>query len=387
MRQDGAVTRPYATPRWHDIIPAMDLSGAHVAVIGRLSAAPRARIADAMRGHGAVLTHGLAKAHGLVVGHHAHRHLPPVLAALATADRQGLWCLSERRLLRALGLAPPLPSLPRALSLEDLGRHSGLDREAVRLLALFDVIDEQDGAFEFRDLVALRQVKRLLDGGSTIGDIIAASAAARPDAADGKWLARARLLPLRDGALGRSIGDYLAEIDGQMRLPLDDGGNPSLDQLFAAAAAAEDEERWGEAEATYRRLLALAPRDGVAHFNLANVLAAQSRRAEAEASLRRAVALEPGLAEAWYNLAHLLESRGDVIAARRCLERALDVDRNFADAVYNLARLRLKAGEPAAAAPLFERYLGLDPSSAWAARARQWLRLCHIMQRGAEDGR
>jgi tetratricopeptide (TPR) repeat protein len=363
----------------------MDLSGAHVAVIGRLGAMPRARIAAAMTRRGAVLTQGLTKAQGLVVGHHAHRRLPPVLAALAAADRRGLWCSSERRLLRALGLAPPLPSLPRALGLEDLARHSGLDREAVRLLALFDVIDDQDGAFEFRDLVALRQVKRLLDGGSTLGDVIAASAAARPEASGGNGLARARLLPLGDGALGRSVGDYLAEIDGQIRLPLDDGGNPSLHQLFAAAASAEDEERWGEAEATYRRLLALSPRDGVAHFNLANVLAAQGRQREAEDCLRRAVALEPGLAEAWYNLAHLLESKDDAAAARRCLERALDIDRSFADAIYNLARLRLKAGEPAAAAPLFERYLALDPSSRWAARARQWLRLCQIMQQGAGE--
>jgi tetratricopeptide (TPR) repeat protein len=362
----------------------MELSGAHVAVIGRLGAAPRARIADAMTRRGAVLTEGLAKAHGLVIGHHAHRHLPPVLAALATADRRGLWCLSERRLLRALGLVPPLPSLPRALGLDDLARHSGLDRDAVRLLALFDVIDDQDGSFEFRDLVALRQVKRLLDGGSTLGDVIAASAAARPEAAAGNGLARARLLSLKDGVLGRSVGDYLAEIDGQMRLPLDDGGNPSLDQLFAAAAVAEDEERWDDAEASYRRLLVLSPRDGVAHFNLANVLAARGRRGDAEQCLRRAVALEPGLAEAWYNLAHLLESKDEMAAARRCLERALDVDRSFADALYNLARLRLKAGEPAAAAPLFERYLALDPSSRWAARARQWLRLCQIMRQGEQ---
>jgi tetratricopeptide (TPR) repeat protein len=365
----------------------MDLSGAHVAVIGRLSGAPRARIADAMTARGAILAQGLAKAHGLVVGHHAHRHLPPVLTALATADRRGLWCLSERRLLRALGLAPPLPPLPRALGSDDLARLSGLGAEAVRLLALFDVIDDQEGAFEFRDLVALRQVKRLLDGGSTLGDVIAASVAARPRASGGAGLSHARLLPLQGGAIGRSIGDYLAEIDGQMRLPLDDGGNPSLDRLFAAAASAEEEERWGEAEATYRRLLALSPGDGVAHFNLANVLAAQDRHGEAEGSLRRAVALEPGLAEAWYNLAHLLESKDDDGAARRCLERALDIDRGFADAVYNLARLRLKAGEPAAAAPLFERYLALDPSSRWAARARQWLRLCQIMQQGSDERR
>jgi tetratricopeptide (TPR) repeat protein len=358
----------------------MELSGATIAVIGRLGSVPRARVADAVRRRGGVLTQGLTKADGLVVGYGSHRRLGPLAAALATADRRGLWCSSERRLLRDLGLAAPPPALPRPLGLDDLARHSGLDRDMVRLLALFDVIDEHGGAFEFRDLVTARQVRRLLDSGSGLADVIAAQVAVARHGLAGPRLAGARLTRLSDGAVGRSVGDYLAEIDGQLRLPLDDGDNPSLDQLFADASRAEAEGRSAEAEEGYRRLLAIAPRDNVAQYNLANVLGSQGRCEEAEDCLRRAVAFAPGFVEAWYNLALLLERKGEDGAARRCLERALDADQGFADAIYNLARLRLVAGEPAAAAPLFERYLALDPSSPWAARARQWLRLCHVLR-------
>ncbi len=363
----------------------MDMAGATIAVIGRLCSAPRWLVADAVARRGGSLTHRLAKADGLVVGRGAHLRLGALTAALDAMERRGAWCLSERRLLRALGLAAPLPALPRPLRAIDVARHSGLAPDAVRMLALFDVIDDADGAFEFRDLVAARQVRRLAEGGTALADIIAALVAADHQPGAGNLLSHARLTRLADGVLARAVGDYLAEIDGQLRLPLDDGGNPSLDLLFERAAMAEEAERWAEAETHYRRILDIAPRDSVARFNLANVLGRQRRLGEAEACLRHAVALRPGFAEAWYNLAHLLESRGDAAAARRCLERAVEADSGFADGIYNLARLCLMAGEPVAAAALYERYVTLDPSSPWAARARQALRLCRVLRPFPEE--
>lgn len=363
----------------------MDVAGATIAVIGRLCSAPRWLVADAVARRGGNLTHRLATADGLVVGYGAHLRLGPLVTALDAMERRGAWCLSERRLLRMLGIATPLPALPRPLRADDLARHSGLERGAVRLLALFDIIDDEDGTFEFRDLVAVRQVKRLAEGGTPLADIIAALVAAEHQPLAGNLLARARLTRLADGALARAVGDYLADIDGQLRLPLDDGGNPSLDLLFERAALAEEAGLWPAAEGHYRRIIDIAPRDSIARFNLANVLGQQLRVAEAETCLRHAVALRPGFAEAWYNLAHVLESRGDATAARRCLERAVEADGAFADAIYNLARLLLIAGEAVAAAPLYERYLALDPSSPWAARARQSLRLCRILRRIPEE--
>ena len=363
----------------------MELSGASIAIVGRFASAPRWRLAGELARRGAALTRQPAEARGIVVGYGAQTRFAALIATLADAERRGAWSASERQFLRALGLAGPPPAGPRSLSGEDLAGVAGLHGDEIRLLALFDVIDAHDDGFSFRDLVAARQVRRLLDGGTALAEIIAAVVAVQRRHHD-DLLSRMRLTRLADGELARAIGDYLADLDGQLRLPLGDAGNPSLDLLFDDASVAEEEQRWGDAEAIYRRIIGIAPDDEVGHFNFANLLSAHGRDIEAELSLRRAVAAAPGFAEAWYNLAHLLESKGDVTAARRCLERAVDADGRFADALYNLARLCLVAGEPAQAAPLYERYLALDPNSRWAARAQQALRLCRLL-RAAEPER
>lgn len=363
----------------------MDFAGATVAVIGRLGSVPRWRVAGELARRGGTLTQRPAKAQGLVIGYGASSRFPRLVTVLAAAQRGGLWCCSERQFLRLLGLAEAAPPGLRPLDAQGLARHSGLDPDAVRLLALFDIIDDRSGAFAFRDLVAARQVRRLCDGGAALADVIGAILATRRADSRDDLLARARLTWLADGELARAIGGYLAELNGQLRLPLDDAGNPSLDTLYERAALAEEDGRWAEAEAVYRRIIAIAPRDSVARFNLAAVLSAQQRSAEAERCLEHAVALDPGFAEAWYNLAHAAEARGDAAAARGALERALDADGRFADALYNLARLWLAAGEPDRAAPLYERYLLLDSRSSWAGRARQALHLCRMARRPDAD--
>ena len=364
----------------------MELAGATVAVIGRLCRLPRWRLAGEVARRGGILTYRAANAHGLIVGYGAYARLPALRSALGEAERAGRWSLSERQAMRLLGLAAgPAADSAEAMTAEELMQHSGLDRDALRLLALFDIIDEQAKGFAFRDLVAARQVRRLMAGGAALADIIGAFIAAQRHMPGDDLFSEARLTLLADGELARAIGDYVAEIDGQLRLPIDDGGNPSIDMLFERAGIAEEDQRWLEAEALYRRITAIAPRDAVARFNLANVLSAQGRDAAARESLRCAVALDPGFAEAWYNLAHLEEARRDVAAARSCLERAVAADGRYADAIYNLARLLLMAGEPASAAPLYERYLLLDPSSRWAMRARRSLALCQMLARLPAD--
>jgi tetratricopeptide (TPR) repeat protein len=358
-----------------------DLAGATVAVIGRLGALPRWRIVAELGRRKAVLTQRLGKAQGLLIGWGAHLRVAAVSAAIAEAEQRGLWLASERMLLRALGLVEPRVPPEQPLDRVTLARLGRLEPETIRLLALFDVLDEQAGSFDFRDLVAVRQVRSLLDAGASLADIIGALVTMRRQGPGDSRLAHARITRLADGALALSVGEHLAELNGQLRLRLDDGGNPSLEALFEEATLAEEERRWVDAERLYRRVLAIAPRDAVAAFNLANVLVAQGEAEEATAYLSRAVAFDPGFAEAWYNLAHRFEAEGDVEAARLALERSVAADAKFADAVYNLARLWFAADRPDLAAPLYERYLALDPASSWSEKARKALALCGMMQR------
>jgi tetratricopeptide (TPR) repeat protein len=363
----------------------MDLSGVTIATIGRLRLLPRWRLAAELARRGGALTNRLSKAQGLVIGYGAASRLESVVAALAEAERRGLWQTSEHRLRRALGLVEAPAAATRTLDANTLVRKSGLGADAVRLLELFDILGGDDGGFDFQDLVAARQAHRLLSGGASLSAVIGAVLTARERGIDNP-LVRSQLHLSADGALALSVGGYLAELDGQMRLPLGDAGNPSLDLLYDDAARAEEEMRWPEAEAIYHRIISIAPRDAVAHFNLGNVLGATGDAGRAIKALARAVALNPRFAEAWYNLAHLHERRDDAQQARQCLERAVAADGRFADAIYNLARLYLSAEEADLAAPLFERYLVLDASSSWAERARQGLQLCRLLQQ-AREGR
>jgi tetratricopeptide (TPR) repeat protein len=362
----------------------MDLSGITVATIGRLRCLPRWRLAAELARRGGALTNRLSKAQGLVIGYGAASRLEAVSAALCEAERRGLWQASEQRLRRALGLVETPVASPRALDADALARQSGLAAEAIRLLELFDILGGDGGGFGFQDLVAARQARRLMSGGASLAAVIGAVLTARERGVDNP-LARSQFHLSADGVLALSVGGYLAELDGQMRLPLGDGGNPSLDLLYDEAARAEEEARWSDAEAIYHRIIGIAPRDAVAHFNLGNVLSTNGNAARAIAAFGRAVALDPRFAEAWYNLGHLHERRDDAAQARQCLEQAVAVDDRFADATYNLARLYLAAGKAELAVPLFERYLTLDPSSAWAERARQGLQLCRMLRQAPEQ--
>jgi tetratricopeptide (TPR) repeat protein len=361
-----------------------NLSGATVATVGRLRLLPRWRLAAELARRGGALTNRLSKAQGVVIGYGAASRLESVVTALAEAERRGLWQTSEQRLRRALGLVELPAAAPRTLDADTLARQSGLAPDAVRLLELFDILGGDDGWFDFQDLVAARQARRLLSAGASLSAVIGAVFTARERGVDNP-LVRSQFHFSPDGALALSVGGYLAELDGQMRLPLGDAGNPSLDLLYDEAARAEEETRWPEAEAIYRHIISIAPRDAVAHFNLGNVLSATGDASRAIQALARAVALDPRFAEGWYNLAHLHERRDDAQEARQCLERAVAADGRFADAIYNLARLYLAAEEAELAAPLFERYLALDASSAWAERARQGLQLCRMLRQAPEQ--
>ena len=70
--------------------------------------------------------------------------------------------------------------------------------------------------------------------------------------------------------------------------------SPALAEHFRQATAAMDAQRWGEAEALLREVLAGAPQHGPTLWRLSSVVRAQGRRDEAISFGRRAVAARPG---------------------------------------------------------------------------------------------
>ena len=366
----------------------VDLADKIVSVIGGFAQVPNARVAQEVARRGGVVRRGLPQRTAIVaVGRRSLAQLADgrLQAKLARAEQIGADCLSENTLLRMLDLLPtPRAAGAGAIRLEQLPERIGLDPAVVRVLVLYDIIQPCGGECGFRDLIGAREVARLLGEGLDLADIVRSAEQLGCVGEGVHPLARLKLVCDQGGRLARRIGDTVAELDGQMRLPLPYADNPSVDEVFDAAEEAEQSGDLASAAALYRRCVSMDAHDPIAPFNLANVLREQGRPGQAKVFLQLALEIDPEFADAWYNLALLKEAAGDREGARVCLERAIAADPDYADPVYNLAKLQFELGRFAEASRMWQRYLALDPDSEWSRRARSGLRLCQ--QQGQPSG-
>lgn len=132
-------------------------------------------------------------------------------------------------------------------------------------------------------------------------------------------------------------------------------------RLYAEANALAAEGRAAEAEAVYRRSLALDPRLAEAHNNLGNVLRALDRAAEAVAAYREALACGLDHPLVHYNLASALKAVGDAEPAERSFHRALAMRPDYAEAFNNLANLLREQDRLGESAAAYRRALALRP--------------------------
>jgi tetratricopeptide (TPR) repeat protein len=359
---------------------ALDWSGKTVVLIGRLAQLPRRLVVRQLVTLGATVRQGVTRRTGVIVlgrGASALLGRGRLAELLDRADRIGARLLSENAFLRALGLLPPPDRRQRTLPLDEIARLTRLDPSTLRMLTLFDVIEPEEGLCSFQDLITARTAARLLAGGLAVAEVIGSVLRLRERAAPPGNAIASLVHDARSGVALR-IDGALTELDGQLRLPLGEAGNPGADELYDAAVLAEDNGDWAEAARLYRRCFDVDRGDPTPAFNLANVLCRLGRTGEAQLYLRLAVAIDPALAEAWYNLARLAEEAGDPVQARAHLERALAADPGYGDATYNLAYLCCQTGDYREAARLWERYLSLDAHGPWADKARRGLALCRM---------
>lgn len=360
----------------------LEYVGKTVAIIGRLAAVPRKLAADEVERQGGVVRRDLTRNTDVVVvgrGAKSLLHGGRLQEKLERADELHAACISENTFLRKLGLLAGKAGDPAAMSLDELTARTGLRPEIARLLDLFDLIDCSEGRCSFRDLVTAREVARLLREGVGLDEIldIIGQIGGRPGAGPGEHpLASHKLVCDRYGKIALRLGEGLAELDGQIRLPLPSAGNPSIDAIFEAAEEAELDGDLATAEELYRRCVSLDRGDPIPPFNLANVLWELGRTRDATMYLQLAVAVDPNFAEAWYNLANLMGLEGRHDLERSYLLRAVSADPEYSDPVYNLAMWHFKANEYAEALGWWQQYLELDPDSEWSSKARQGLVLC-----------
>jgi protein O-mannosyl-transferase len=133
--------------------------------------------------------------------------------------------------------------------------------------------------------------------------------------------------------------------------------------LLACAAVSVAQTRyWKDSVTLFEHALRVTPDNVVAHYNLANALAAQGRTAEALAHYARAKGVRP--APAQNTIGSLLAAQGRVDEAIGHYREALRLDPTYADAYNNLGVLLARQGNAAEARRQYEEALRYRPRHA-----------------------
>jgi len=247
--------------------------------------------------------------------------------------------------------------------------------------------------YTFQDLIGIRAAKALIDSGAPLRAVrqsvealkVSLPRVSRP-LSTLRILADGQSVVVRDddGAYDPTTGQASLEFD--VRSLRDDvvrvlrrNGEPNshrvaYEHYLDGCRLDEDDSTYAEAEAAYRRAVALDPSLANAITNLGNLLFRKGESTEAEQLYVRALRIDPDQPEAFYNLGFLRYEQGDLSAAVLNFKRAIDSDPAFSDAHFNLAMALHDLGRPDEARSHWQIYLELDPESAWAEIARRHLR-------------
>lgn len=161
----------------------------------------------------------------------------------------------------------------------------------------------------------------------------------------------------------------------QAPLPRPRGGSASdAGALRAQGESAMEASRFGDAEAVYQKLVALAPADALAHMQLGMARAMGGKAAEAIAPLRTAVRLRPDLLPAKLFLGISYMEMGQPSEAVGPLRQVVQADPGNANARQALAEALLSLDKYAEASVQLSALAVSQPGSpqVWAALGRSY---------------
>lgn len=238
--------------------------------------------------------------------------------------------------------------------------------------------------YDFGDLVALRNIKRLTDSQVPARRLRrAVNAIERQLGGPPLRMENLRMMECRRSVafvLPGAIAAPFDPLECQWVLPLQalrvSGSlhqleSRSSEEWFEIALAAESNpEMVSEAVDAYQRVIEISPDWVEAHINLGVALYHQRRLEEAQRSFLAALALDPANAICRYNLGCVYEEAGKIDEAIENLRCAIRAMPNHADAHFNLALAYEKKGDPARAREHWSQYLKHDPQGTWAGKAK-----------------
>ena len=354
----------------------VSLAGFELVVHGSFPDLPRDRLSALVgRRGGRLATRISPRTTHLVIAHgSAGRRFPDWPGSAAPQ------LLSEGAFRRLMGLAPPPMPEPRSFTLAEVASHAKLDPIEAEYLSLFDVLEDVDGHFSFRDVSCAREVARLLGEGVDLDAIIHAALALRRS---GRRLASTRLVRAPWGGLVHETGGRLLSLDGQFTLDLGDA-MPDREEILENAAEAAEDDDLAEAERLYAIALRMDPADPIAAFNLASIRHARGDAPGAMLAYRLALARDPTFADAWYNLGVLHAASDRMDEAEYFYRGAVDTDPEHGDALHNLALLLSRADRHAEALPRWEALARLEMEPSDRRMVQRHVLLCRMAIAGAQ---
>jgi tetratricopeptide (TPR) repeat protein len=130
---------------------------------------------------------------------------------------------------------------------------------------------------------------------------------------------------------------------------------------------------WDAAITAFRRVLAIAPQDAGAAFNLGLTYHKTGDLDAAAAAFRQALEHEPDMVKSLYMLGLTERDRKNIPDALQLLNRVIRIQPDFTKAHQVLGRIYLHENRPDMTAIHFRRILEIDATSEEARRARAWL--------------
>ena len=364
------------------------------------------------------LVRGWAPLRGVIVGREKYIDLPIAELYDVSADpaevKNLAASLAERRqvlfnTLKTYNVAPPerpgQESAAVAATLRSLGYVSGSapakkvyteDDDPKRLVAVDRDLHAATELYQNRKVAeAIALFTRVIERRPDMADAAIQLAHAYWEAGEPGPAIAALERALKSGAPDRDLrirlGIYLAESHADSKraiLVLEGLPTTDVEALNALGIAYGDARRYPDAIASFNRVLALDPTNGLAYQNLASMTLSQARAAavpadrqrllqEAEGFARKALAVDSALPGAHTILGVILSGAGRKADAIDSWKRAVALDSGEFNALYNLILTLVETGQTGDARTYAQQFVNTAPPAFFKteiAQMREFLR-------------
>ena len=145
--------------------------------------------------------------------------------------------------------------------------------------------------------------------------------------------------------------------------PSQDGGHISAAYNLWGVVL-DDQEKYDEACAKYRKAVDFAPKNPAAYYNWGVALQKQKKYGEAGAKYRKAIELDPTDADAYANWGDVLDDQGRYDDACARYQKAVDLDPKKAATYYNWGVVLQELKKYDDACAKYQKAIDLDPKDA-----------------------